>query len=85
MKPDVVHCHDTLVLPLGVIVKLFTRATLIYDAHELESDRNGLTELQGRLTLWVERWLWQFVDALIVVNPSIQTCTLIMWALNRQL
>ncbi len=73
VKPDVVHCHDTLVLPLGVIVKLFTRATLIYDAHELESDRNGLTELQGRLTLWVERWLWQFVDALIVVSPSIQT------------
>lgn len=71
-KPDVVHCHDTLVLPLGVIVKLFTRAKLVYDAHELESDRNGLTPLQGRLTLWVEKLLWRFVDALIVVSPSIQ-------------
>ncbi len=71
-KPDVVHCHDTLVLPLGVIVKIFTGAKLVYDAHELESDRNGLSKLQGRLTLWVEKILWRFVDALIVVSPSIQ-------------
>lgn len=72
-NPDVVHCHDTLALPLGVIVKLFTRAKLVYDAHELESDRNGLSALQGRLTLWAERLLWRFVDALIVVSPSIQS------------
>lgn len=72
-KPDVVHCHDTLVLPLGVIVKLFTRAKLVYDAHELESDRNGLTPFQGRLTFWAEKLLWRFVDALIVVSPSIQS------------
>jgi glycosyltransferase involved in cell wall biosynthesis len=71
-KPDIVHCHDTLVLPLGVIVKIFTGARLVYDAHELESDRNGLSRLQGRLTLWVEKILWRFVDALIVVSPSIQ-------------
>jgi glycosyltransferase involved in cell wall biosynthesis len=71
-KPDVVHCHDTLVLPLGVIVKIFTGAKLVYDAHELESDRNGLSHLQGRLTLLVEKILWRFIDALIVVSPSIQ-------------
>ncbi len=71
-KPDVVHCHDTLVLPLGVIVKLFTGAKLIYDAHELESDRNGLSKFQSRITLWVEKFLWRFVDALVVVSPSIQ-------------
>lgn len=71
-RPDVIHCHDTLVLPLGVIVKFFTRAKLIYDAHELESDRNGLTRLQGLLTLRMEKVLWRFVDALIVVSPSIE-------------
>lgn len=71
-RPDVIHCHDTLVLPLGVIVKLFTGAKLIYDAHELESDRNGLTRLQGLLTLRMEKVLWRFVDALIVVSPSIE-------------
>lgn len=70
-EPDLVHCHDTLALPLGVIVKLFTRARLVYDAHELESDRNGITRLESWLTLHAERLLWRFVDALIVVSPSI--------------
>ncbi len=70
-RPDVIHCHDTLVLPLGCIVKWLTGAKLVYDAHELESDRNGLTRLQGALTLRVEKLLWRFVDALIVVSPSI--------------
>lgn len=72
-KPDIVHCHDTLVLPLGVIVKLFCGSKLVYDAHELESDRNGISRIQGKLTLWVEILSWSFVDALIVVSPSIQT------------
>ena len=56
-KPDLIHCHDVLVLPLGVIVKLITRAKLIYDAHELESDRNGLSKFDGFLTLHFERLL----------------------------
>jgi glycosyltransferase involved in cell wall biosynthesis len=71
-RANFVHCHDTLVLPLGVLVKLFTGAKLVYDAHELESDRNGLSRLQSHLTLWVEKLLWRFVDGLIVVSPSIQ-------------
>lgn len=70
-RPQVIHCHDTLVLPLGCIVKWLTGAKLIYDAHELESNRNGLTRVQGALTLCVEKLLWRFVDALIVVSPSI--------------
>src|SRR5690554_1162225 len=70
-RPGIIHCHDTLVLPLGVIVKFFTGARLVYDAHELESDRNGLTKLQSRLTRRAEKLLWRFVDALIVVSPSI--------------
>ena len=72
-RPKIVHCHDTLVLPLGCIVKCLTGAKLIYDAHELESDRNGLTPLQGKLTLRVEKMLWRFIDALIVVSPSIDS------------
>lgn len=72
IKPKVIHCHDTLVLPLGVIIKTFSGAKLIYDAHELESDRNGITRTQSKLTLLVEKLLWRFIDALIVVSPSIE-------------
>ncbi|WP_341364853.1 glycosyltransferase [Thalassospira sp. SN3W] len=70
-KPDVVHCHDTLALPLGVIAKLFHKTKVIYDAHELESNRNGITKFQGLLTSCAEKLLWKYIDALIVVSPSI--------------
>lgn len=72
LKPSVVHCNDTLVLPLGVLIKLFLKTKLIYDAHELESNRNGLTKMLGKMTFFTEKVLWRFVDALIVVSPSIQ-------------
>lgn len=78
IRPDVVHCHDTLVLPLGVMIKWLTRAKVVYDAHELESDRNGITKFQGKLILLVEVSFWRFVDALIVVSPSIQA-----WYLDK--
>nr|QLL91154.1 glycosyltransferase [Plesiomonas shigelloides] len=70
-KPDIVHCNDTLVLPVGLFVKCFTRAKLVYDAHELESDKNGISRFLSKATLFVERLSWQFIDALIVVSPSI--------------
>ena len=72
LKPKVVHCHDILVLPLGVVIKFFTGAKLIYDAHELESNKNGLTKTLGKVTLYTEKLLWRFIDALIVVSPSIE-------------
>ncbi|GAA3706799.1 glycosyltransferase [Oceanisphaera sediminis] len=72
IKPDLIHCNDTLVFPVGVFVKIFTKAKLVYDAHELESDRNGLSKLLGKATLFVEKALWRFVDGLIVVSPSIK-------------
>ena len=71
-KPLVVHCHDTIVLPLGLIVKLLNGSKLIYDAHELESNRNGLNSIQSFLTLLVERFAWKFIDHLVVVSPSIR-------------
>lgn len=72
IRPNIIHAHDTLVLPLCVIIKLITGAKLIYDAHELESDRNGITTLLSKVTFIAEKTLWPFVDYLIIVSPSIQ-------------
>lgn len=72
IRPNIIHCNDTLVLPLGVMLKLITGAKLIYDAHELESNRNGLTPILSKATLMAERILWPFVNYLIIVSPSIQ-------------
>lgn len=71
-KPDIVHCHDAFALPLAALVKLFSGARLVYDAHELESQKNGQSRLSGKLTLIGERLLWRFVGTLIVVSPSIR-------------
>lgn len=71
LKPDIIHCNDTMVLPLGVIIKLFTKSKLIYDAHELESNKNGLSKISRNMTFVCENYLWKFIDKLIVVSPSI--------------
>lgn len=72
LKPNIIHCHDTPVLPLGAMLKLLIGSQLIYDAHELESNRNDLPRISGIMVLYVEKLLWRFIDALIVVSPSIE-------------
>lgn len=71
-KPDLIHCNDVYVLPIGVVMKYLLRTKLIYDAHELESNKNGQTKLSSRLVLFAEKFLWKAIDALIVVSPSIK-------------
>jgi glycosyltransferase involved in cell wall biosynthesis len=70
-KPEVVHCHDTMVLPAGVVIKKICKAKLIYDAHELESQKNGQGIILSRVTYFIELISWRFVDFFITVSPSI--------------
>ena len=72
LKPSIIHCNDVSALPAATLLKILTGAALVYDAHELESDRNGLPRWAGRIVFTVERFLWRFVDGLIVVSPSIE-------------
>lgn len=71
LSPDIVHCHDTLVLPIGFLLKKLTGCKLIYDAHELESDKNGQNFILSKATLLVEKFCWKSIDSLISVSPSI--------------
>ncbi len=70
-KPDVVHCHDAICLIAAVLIKKFSGCLLVYDAHELESDRNGQTKLFSRITLWIEKSCWHSVDLFVTVSRSI--------------
>ncbi len=70
-RPRIVHCHDTLVLPLGVMVSILTGCAVIYDAHELESQKSGQTKRMARGTLLIERWCWRRISLLVSVSPSI--------------
>jgi glycosyltransferase involved in cell wall biosynthesis len=71
IKPDIVHCHDTMVLPAGAFIKRYTKAKLIYDAHELESNKNGQTKILSKATLYIEKKYWSKIDHLISVSSSI--------------
>lgn len=71
-RADIIHCHDLPALPAAVFIKLFTPAKIIYDAHELSSQRNGLSRLEQKVFYLAEWLLWPFINALIIVSPSIQ-------------
>ena len=70
-RPEIVHCHDTMVLPAGVILKIICGSKLIYDAHELESQKNGQSIILSKMTYLIEWNSWRFVDFFITVSPSI--------------
>ena len=71
IKPSIVHCHDTLVLPIGLYFKIFHKSKLIYDAHELESNKNGQSKLFSIATLFIEKISWRQIDHFISVSNSI--------------
>lgn len=71
LRPDIVHCHDTMVLPSGAMAKVLLGSAVVYDAHELESDKAGQSRGLSRATLLIERLSWPRIDQLITVSPSI--------------
>tara|TARA_B100001121_G_C18621537_1_gene589597 strand:+ start:188 stop:1231 length:1044 start_codon:yes stop_codon:yes gene_type:complete len=71
LKPSVIHCHDNMVLPLGILLKFIFKSRLIYDAHELESNRNGIGRIEGAMVFYFEKMVWKSIDLFISVSPSI--------------
>lgn len=71
IRPSLVHCHDTPLLPVAVLLAWLCRAKVIYDAHELESDKNGQTALVSRGTYLLEKAFWRGVDGFVTVSSSI--------------
>lgn len=71
IKPHVIHSHDIVALPVSLFIKMLFRSKVIYDAHELESDRNGLSRSLSKATYLTEKALWPFVNYFITVSPSI--------------
>ena len=71
LNPEIVHCHDTFALPAGRILKKQFDCRLIYDTHELESDKNAQNAILSWATLLIEKVCWKQVDLLISVSDSI--------------
>lgn len=66
-----VNCHSLSTLPLGVLLKWRTKARLVYDPHELETEANGLGGLRRTLSKLVERVCYGAADEVIVVGERI--------------
>jgi glycosyltransferase involved in cell wall biosynthesis len=70
---DIIHCNDLNALPIGYMIKKFynKEVKIVYDAHEYETQTNGLAGLQKKLTIFLEKNLIKHADAVICVSDSI--------------
>lgn len=55
-RPDVVHAHDVNMLPSAWLAARIAQAPLIYDAHEISTDREGYRSFRGAVG-WIEKKL----------------------------
>lgn len=67
---DVFHCHDLNTLRVGVTCKSQTGALLVYDSHELQTERSRMTDKARKAAIKEEGTLLPSVDAMIVASPS---------------
>ena len=71
---DIIHCHDYHPI-LSIFFSIFflgNDSRIIYDAHELETEKNGLTKLSRRIVSVLEKWISNRVDGFITVSFAIQ-------------
>jgi len=74
----VVNCHTLSSLPLGVIFKVFRKSRVIYDPHELETEKSMVRGIKRAFFRVLERILIHHAEAVIVVSDSIG-----VWYRNR--
>lgn len=71
IKPNVVNAHSISVLPIASLAKAIINCKLIYDPHELETERNGLNGFKKQVSKIIEKYLIKYVDLTFVVSESI--------------
>jgi len=72
-KSDILHCNDLNALPIGVVIKKFfnKKVKIVYDAHEYETETNGLGGLKQKVVRLIEKRLIKHTDAVITVSNLI--------------
>lgn len=72
-----INAHSLNVLFIGVLLKR-KKTLLIYDAHELETERASMGKINKRISKPIERFLIRYINRLIVVCKPIYD-----WYLNE--
>ena len=67
------HCNDLNTLPIAYIVKKFHNKNIkiVYDAHEYETETNGLKGLKKTLIKLAEKFFIKHTDKIITVSKTI--------------
>jgi glycosyltransferase involved in cell wall biosynthesis len=67
------HCNDLDTLPIGALVKVFLnrKTKVVYDAHEYEIERNGMSTRGRKISKIVEKALIRKANAVITVSNGI--------------
>jgi len=69
---DIIHCNDLNTLHIGVISKLFNKKLkVVYDAHEYETEIDGLSGIRKKLSKLSEKFLIRYADRVITVSNAI--------------
>ena len=72
MNIAIVNCHSLHVLPIGVLMKRIKKISVIYDAHELETEVSGSKGILNKAAKLIEGICIKYADKVIVVSDSIR-------------
>jgi glycosyltransferase involved in cell wall biosynthesis len=67
-QPHIAHVNDYHPLPATLVYRFFKKIRIIYDAHELESNKGGLGAFSSKLIFALEKRAWKHVS--LFINPS---------------
>lgn len=71
-RPEIIHVHDALQIPMALFARIFCGASIVYDAHELNSERTGISWGLGLWTSLWERLSWPFLSGFVTVSDAMR-------------
>lgn len=72
LKPKYINIHGVELLAIGALCKYLCGGRLIYDAHELETEKIALTPIERHFAIFLERSFIKFCDLSVVVSNKIR-------------
>jgi len=70
---DIVHCNDLAILPIGVLIKKFSKkdVKIVYDAHEYETETHYSKGVRKKIAQILEKRLIGYASAVLTVSDKI--------------
>lgn len=69
-RPKMINIHTVEFLPLAFVAKVFG-LKIVYDTHELETQKANFKDLRKKITAMIERVFIRYADVVIVVGEMI--------------